>query len=82
MKYYKFEKIVKGENPIIAVTYKTWYGSLVRKDICRHSSVEGFWAFMESGESTYRFDPINNFYNGDNDVYWVNNSVVIEQDNK
>jgi hypothetical protein len=72
MKYYKFKKITKGENPIIRVTYKTWHGSLIEKDICKSENVEGFWEFMEDGNLTHRFEPINNFYKNDEDVYWVN----------
>lgn len=73
MKYYKFEKIKKGEYPIIRVTYKTWWGKLVVRDICKSGSVGDFWKFMDNGELTYKFDPINTFYNNDEDVYWVNN---------
>ena len=71
MKYYKFEKIIKGKNPIIRITYKTWCGAFVVKDVCK-SGVEGFWEFMEDGHLTHKFDPINTFYNNDDDVYWVN----------
>tara|TARA_R110000803_G_scaffold171193_1_gene234071 strand:- start:367 stop:591 length:225 start_codon:yes stop_codon:yes gene_type:complete len=74
MKYYKFKKITKGENPIIRITYKTWYGSLIEKDICKSKDIEGFWKFMEDGSLTHRFDPINNFYKNDEDVYWVNSA--------
>tara|TARA_R110000751_G_C13720375_1_gene475373 strand:- start:967 stop:1191 length:225 start_codon:yes stop_codon:yes gene_type:complete len=72
MKYYKFKKITKGENPIIRVTYKTWHGSLIEKDICKSKDIEGVWEFMEDGSLTHRFEPINNFYKNDEDVYWVN----------
>jgi hypothetical protein len=71
MKYYKFKKITEGENPIIRVTYKTWRGSLIEKDVVK-SAVEGFWEFMENGNLTHNFAPINNFYNNNNDIYWVN----------
>lgn len=71
MKYYKFEKIKKGENPIIRITYKTWYGKLIVKDVIK-SSVKGFWEFMEDGSLTHRFEPINNFYKNDIDFYIVN----------
>lgn len=71
MKYYKFEKKQKGKNPIIRITYKNWFGKLIIKDVVK-SNVEGFWAFMEDGSLTHRFEPINNFYNNDDDIYWVN----------
>jgi hypothetical protein len=71
MKYYKFEKIRKGKNPIIRITYKNWWGKLVIKDVIK-SNVDGFWEFMEDGRLTYRFEPINNFYENDDDIYWVN----------
>ena len=71
MKYYKFKKIQKGENPIIRITYKNWWGKFITKDIVK-SSVEGHWEFMENGQLTHEFNPINTFYNNDNDVYWVN----------
>ena len=71
MKYYKFEKKQKGKNPIIRITYKNWWGKLIIKDVVK-SNVEGFWEFMEDGSLTHRFAPINNFYNNDDDIYWVN----------
>ena len=73
MKYYKFKKITKGENPIIRVTYKTWWGSLVVKDIIK-SNVSDYWEFMENGALTFNFRPINTFYESDDDIYWVNGS--------
>ncbi len=72
MKYYKFKKITKGDNPIIRVTYKKWYGSLIEKDICKCNTIEGFWVFMDDGQLTHRFEPINNFYNNNEDEYFVN----------
>jgi hypothetical protein len=71
MKYYKFKKIQKGDNPIIRITYKNWYGSLFEKDICK-CDVDGFWVFMENGNLTYNFEPINNFYKNNSDIYFVN----------
>jgi len=71
MKYYKFEKVQKGNNPIIRITYKNWWGKLVIKDVVK-SNVDGFWEFMEDGSFTHRFEPINNFYKNDKDIYWVN----------
>jgi len=71
MKYYKFEKIQKGENPIIRITYKNWWGKLIIKDVIK-SNGNGFWEFMEDGNLTHRFGPINNFYHNDDDIYWVN----------
>ena len=78
MKYYKFEKIIKGDNPIIRVTYKTWHGSLIEKDICKEPTIKGYWVFMEDGMLTHRFDPINVFYNGCNDIYRVNSSKLVK----
>jgi len=72
MKYYKFKKIEKGQNPIIRVTYKTWWGGLVEKDICKSKNVDGFWVFMESGSLTHQFEPINTFYKNNDDLYYVN----------
>jgi len=72
MKYYKFEKVKKGKNPIIKVTYKTWWGSFVIRDICKCDTVQGFWVFMDNGLLTHNFEPINNFYENDDDIYWVN----------
>lgn len=72
MKYHKFEKIRKGENPIIRVTYKNIWGKFVIKDICKCGDIEGFWVFMDNGKLTHNFDPINNFYKNDVDIYWVN----------
>jgi hypothetical protein len=72
MKYYKFEKIVKGENPIIRVTYKTWHGSLIIKDICKCTI--GGWRFMEDGDIVPigKTTPINNFHKNNQDKYCVN----------
>jgi len=72
MKYYKFKKITKGENPIIRVTYKTFWGKLIEKDICKCKKIEGYWVYMEDGSLTHQFEPINNFHKNDEDVYWVN----------
>lgn len=72
MKYYKFKKILKGKNPIIRVTFKTWLGALIEKDICKHEHISGYWVFIEDDTLTHNFTPINNFYNNDLDVYWVN----------
>ena len=72
MKYYKFEKIQKGKNPIIRLTYKNWLGRFVIRDICKDANIEGFWVFMDDGSLTHRFEPINNFFESDDDIYWVN----------
>ena len=72
MKYYKFEKIKKGENPIIRVTYKNWLGRLILRDVCRSENVNRFWFFMDNGYLTHDFGPINTFNENDDDVYYVN----------
>lgn len=72
MKYYKFEKIKKGDNPIIRITYKTWWGKSVIKDVVKSFSISSFWVFMENGDLTHDFQPINVFNDYDYDVYWVN----------
>jgi hypothetical protein len=72
MKYYKFKKIVKGENPIIRITYKTWWGKFVEKDVIKNENVEGYWNFMEDNGLTHNFGPINNFHENDKDIYFVN----------
>ena len=69
MKYYKFEKIQKGDNPIIRITFKTWYGKLIVRDVCKRYSVDDFWVFMDNGFLTHSFDPINTFHKNDLDVY-------------
>ena len=72
MKYYKFEKIVKGDNPIIRITFKTTFGKLIQKDVCKCENINGFWVFMENAQITHNFEPINNFYKNNQDVYFVN----------
>ena len=72
MTYCKFEKIQGGENPIIRVTYKTWWGKKIVKDVCKCSTVEGFWVFMDSGDLTHNFDPLNNFHKSEVNFYLVN----------
>ena len=72
MKYYKFKKIFKGDNPIIRVTYKTFWGKLVDRDVCPSRGTSGFWVFMDNANLTHNFGPINNFYNNDLDEYIVN----------
>jgi len=71
MKYYKFEKLQGGSDPIIRITYKNWWGKLITKDVCK-SYIYGDWEFMESGRLIYECKPINNFYNNDYKFYWVN----------
>ena len=72
MKYYKFEKIKKGENPIIRVTFKKWFGDFVIRDICKHGNINGFWIFMDNGELIINCDPINTFHKNDDDIYYIN----------
>ena len=81
MKYYKFEKIVKGENPIVRVTYKTWYGSLAVKDICKYGNSNTLWAYVENDALCYKSNSIDNFYNGEDNIYWVNGQEEIGSKN-
>lgn len=69
MKYYKFEKIEKGKYPIIKVTFKTWWGKKVVRDICRpHNN----WYFMDNGSVLIKDEPIKTFYHNNSDIYFVN----------
>lgn len=75
MKYHKFEKIVYGKNPIIRVTFKTWYGKLIVRDICKSETKfmeNQFWIFMDNGSLTHNFEPINIFDKLGHHVYWIN----------
>lgn len=72
MKYYKLEKIVKGENPIIRITFKNWLGRLIVRDVCKCATVNNFWVFMDNGDLTFDFETITTFNNNDLDVYYVN----------
>jgi len=72
MKYYKFKKIKGGEYPIIRITYKDSWNRHIDRDICKCDSVEGFWVFMDNGQLTHKFEPINTFFNNDDDIYFVN----------
>jgi len=71
MKYYKFEKVVAGDNPIIQVTYKNWLGNLIVRDVCR-ASVRRFWQHMDDGSLVNNMESIETFYNSDFDVYYLN----------
>jgi hypothetical protein len=74
MKYYKFTKIKKGENPIIRVTYKTWLGTLVEKDICLPHRESSFWEYMDGGGGLpmSKLSPINTFHENNEDEYLIN----------
>lgn len=78
MKYYKFEKIIKGDNPIIRVTFKTsnWLGKqkIIVRDICQSQSIPEYWKFCDNGDLTHNFDPINVFHKNENNVYVINES--------
>ncbi|MCP4520933.1 MAG: hypothetical protein GY827_04445 [Cytophagales bacterium] len=75
MKYYKFRKIYQGKNPIIRVTFKTFWGKMVDRDICP-TNVDGHWQFMDNGDLTYNFGPINTFYESDLEVYVLNTGLL------
>ena len=75
MKYYKFERIREGDNPIVRITYKTWWGSFVVKDVCKCGTVKGFWVFMDDDMLTHNFKPINQFNEGIDKVYIVNETL-------
>lgn len=74
MKYYKFEKITKGNHPIIRITYKNCWGNLVIKDICKRGidSIGSRWVFMENGDLVFNCEPIDNFFYNNKDIYFVN----------
>lgn len=71
MKYIKFEKVRKGNHPIIRVTLKTFWGKEVVKDIVQ-SSLSNYWEYMECGTLITNYTSINTFYNGEDDVWYVN----------
>ena len=71
MKIKKLEKIQKGDYPIIRVTYKTWYGKLVIKDVCKPLD-HHLWTFMDSGNLVLNDEAINTFNESDNVFYFVN----------
>lgn len=72
MKYHKFEKIIKGDNPIIRITFKDWRHRLYERDVIK-SVVNDWWIFMDDGELVETCPrPISNFHKNDNDVYLVN----------
>lgn len=71
MKYIKFEKIQTGENPIIRMTYKNWYGKLVTRDIVK-ACLNNYWQFMDNSSLIYDYESINTFYNNTDDEYIIN----------
>lgn len=75
MKYYKFEKIQKGDNPIIRITYKTWYGKLIVRDVCKCDSFDFMWTFMDNDKPVLDRSPIVTFHKNNLDVYYVNGSL-------
>lgn len=70
MKYLRFEKIKKGDNPVVRVTYKTFWGKIVTKDVFRTD--HDFWHYLENDEMVYPDQAIRNFEANDDDVYFVN----------
>jgi hypothetical protein len=74
MRFHKFEKIVKSNEPIIRITYVTWYGSHVVRDVCKCKTLSTYWIYMDNGNIVHNHEPITAFYRNDMDVYIVNKS--------
>lgn len=72
MRFHKFERIVKGNDPIIRVTFVTWYGSHVTRDVCKCKTLSNYWIYMDNGDLIHSCEPINVFYRSNMDVYTVN----------
>lgn len=77
MKYYKFEKIKKGDNPIVRVTYKNWWGNFIERDIY-HSPYSDSWIYVDNGKIVNNYGPINVFMKHDDDIYYVNGVGTIQ----
>ncbi len=76
MKIHKLKRIVKGENPIIRVTYKTWWGKLKTRDVCQSTPRGNYWVYMDDNYCADGQDSINWFVNSDLDLYYVNSSLI------
>lgn len=72
MKYKKFELIRSGKNPLIRVTYLTFWGKEKVKDIVKSEGCKDFWVFCENNDLTFKFGPINAFYKSEERIYIVN----------
>jgi hypothetical protein len=62
LNYYSLEKLEGGENPIIRVGYKNWYGKKTYKNLCKHKSIRGVWLYIENGLMFTDNGIINTFY--------------------
>ena len=75
MKYYKFEKVVTGENPVIRITYKNWLGNLIVRDVCR-ASVRRFWQHMDDGSLVNNMESITTFNESNLNTYYLNKTTL------
>lgn len=73
MKYCKFEKIKGGNDPIIRITYKTWWGQYLIKDVSKSGVL---WYFMESGKRIFNYEPISIFNKSGKYSYRVNETIL------
>lgn len=81
MKYYKFKKIKFGLEPIVEITYKTWWRKLIIKHVIKDLEVDR-WVFLENGRYLHKGEPIEAFYKSGKDVYWVNQDFDVIDDGK
>lgn len=72
MKYHKFKKINKGDNPTIRVTFKSFLGIRKVRDVCKCPDLKNKWIFLDDGSSNNNCDPINHFHNNNEDEFIVN----------
>ncbi len=71
MKIHKLESIVKGDDPIIRVTYKIWFGKTKIRDVCVKIG-KTYWLYMDNNIPADGRNAINCFYKNNFDVYHVN----------
>ena len=69
MKIYKLERLRKFIKPTIRVTYKTWWGKLIIKDLHKPYAL---WRSLKNDEFIYKGSTLNHFISSDLDYYYIN----------
>jgi len=79
MKYEKFEIVHKGEFPIVRITYKTWYGKNVVRDVHRTFMS---WKWVDTDNYIIPDASIEAFYQSGKESYHINGKMNIQKPNQ